>query len=284
MRFALCLLLVACKRDASPTVAAAPRTPDASTVDALAITSPCPVPRPSLGPGITVERWHVAHTTPAAGEPCIDVVRFDPARYALRVFTAEQGARPATNWATDERLVAVTNAGMFHDGGAPVGLVVAAGKPRGTDNDKFGGYFAFDPITRTLPAARVFGKSCPDLGGRDRYRSLVQSYRLLDCDGTAIAWQDSKHYSAAAIGTDRAGRIVLLHARGAFTMRELSAELASHDLAGAIFLEGGPEASLVVRGPDGTVERVGSYETGFVENDDNTAYWDLPNVIGIVPR
>ena len=100
-----------------------------------------------------------------------------------------------------------------------------------------------------------------------------------------IAWQDPKHYSAAAIGTDRTGHIVLLHVRGAFTMRDLSAELAAHDLACAIFLEGGPEASLVVRGPAGAIlERVGSYETGFVENDDNTAYWDLPNVIGIVTR
>jgi Phosphodiester glycosidase len=274
-------LLVACKSDAPPTtVAAIPLARDAS----LDVAAPCALARASLGPGIVVERWHVTRAAPVAGEPCIDVVRFDPSRFALRVLTAEQGARTAIKWAADFKLVAVTNAGMFHDGGAPVGLVVAAGTSRGTDNDKFGGYFAFDAITPNLPTARVFGKTCPDLAQRDSYRSLVQSYRLLDCDGAAIAWQDPKHYSAAAIGTDRSGHIVLLHARGAFTMRELSAELAAHDLAGAIFLEGGPEASLVVRGPDGALDRVGSYETGFVENDDNTAYWDLPNVIGIVAR
>ena len=32
------------------------------------------------------------------------------------------------------------------------------------------------------------------------------------------------------------------------------------------------------------VSRIGSYETGFVENDGNTAFWWLPNVIGVEPR
>ena len=58
---------------------------------------------------------------------------------------------------------------------------------------------------------------------------------------------------------------------------ELSKSLATHDLAGALFLEGGPEATLVA----GKLSRVGSYETGFVENDDNHVQWALPNVLGI---
>ena len=32
------------------------------------------------------------------------------------------------------------------------------------------------------------------------------------------------------------------------------------------------------------LERVGSFETGFVERDDNRRFWDLPNVLGVVPR
>lgn len=174
---------------------------------------------------------------------------------------------------------------MFHESGDPVGLVIAdGGPPRGTDNAKLGGYLVWDPTAPALPTAAVLGRPCANAADRARYRSLVQSYRLLDCEGRAIRWQDPKQYSAAAIGTDRAGRIVFLHARGAFTMTELATALAAHDLTGAIFLEGGPEASLVVHGADGTLERVGSYETGFVENDDNTAFWELPNVIALVRR
>jgi uncharacterized protein YigE (DUF2233 family) len=213
-------------------------------------------------------------------------VRADLTRYQLRAHS-EPAGRTATAWRDREQLVAVTNAGMFHAGGDPVGLVVADGHARGKDNPKFGGYLAWDPVDANDPAVAIAGSSCAgfDLAAlRKRYRSMVQSYRLLGCAGEALPWQDPKQYSAAAIGVDRDGRVTFLHARAAVTMAELSRALATHDLAGAIFLEGGPEASLVVRGATGSLERVGSYETGFVENDDNRDFWALPNIIGLSAR
>ena len=254
------------------------------TIDAAPVPAgPCPVANAALGPGLTVERWHV-DATPSVGEPCIDIVRADPTRYALGAFTADRDhARGANEWQREHDLVAVINAGMFHESGEPVGLVISDAKSRGVDNEEFGGYFAWDPA-KGSPAVTVIGRGCPNATERDNYRSLVQSYRLLDCNGGAIRWQDPKQYSAAAIGVDRAGNIVFIHTRAGFTMRELSTALAAHDLAGAIFLEGGPEASLVVHGATASLERVGSYETGFVENDDNTAFWSLPNVIALVAR
>ena len=279
MRMLVVLLVGACGRE--PKTSPAP-PPVVAPIDALLDTNaaPCPIADATLGPGLTVERWHVATATPIAGEPCIDVVRADPAKFTLRALSAER--QSAIEWQANTSAIAITNAGMFHDTGEPVGLVVSDAKSRGIDNEKFGGYFVWDAITAKVPPVATLGRPCPNAALRDNYNSLVQSYRLLDCDGGAIKWADPKHYSAVAIGTDRAGNIVLIHARGAFTMHELSTALAAHDLAGAIFLEGGPEASLVVRGPDGSLDLVGSYETGFVENDDNRAFWDLPNVIALV--
>jgi hypothetical protein len=151
------------------------------------------------------------------------------------------------------------------------------------DNAKMSGYFAFDPRDPADPPATIAGRNCKgfDLGAlRSRYRSLIQSHRLLGCDGAAMPWADPKHFSAAAIGVDRQGRVVLVHARAALTMTELAKELAALDLSGALFLEGGPEATLVA----GSLVRIGSYETGFNENDDNDVAWRLPLVIGFVPR
>ena len=283
MRVMSLVAIAACGRSEPKHAPVPAAAPIAVAADASTDTpsGPCPVAKASLGPGLVVERWHVTAATPAAGEPCIDVVRADPRLYKLSALTAEHGAQPATAWAKTFDLVAVINAGMFHDGGEPVGLVVTGDSKRGIDNEKFGGYFAWDPTSASSPPVATLGRSC---GDRAAYRSFVQSYRLLDCDGRAIKWQDPKQYSVAAIGTDRTGHIVFVHARGAFTMYELSTALAAHDLAGAIFLEGGPEASLVVHGKDGSLERVGSYETKFIENDDNTAFWDLPNVIALTPR
>ncbi len=289
------LVLVASCGCSEPKAAPPANTTPDEPVAAIAVVpssplAPCPVATPTLGLGLTVERWPIGakaavDTTPA----CIDVVRADPARFALRVLSAadDSAARSATAWRDAYHLAAVTNAGMFHASGAPVGMVVADGVARSRDNTKMSGYLAWDPVSAADPPVLLAGRDCAgfDLADlRARYHTIVQSYRLLGCGGEALPWKDPKQYSAAAIALDRAGRVVLLHARAPVTMAELSASLAGRNLAGALFLEGGPEASLVARGPDGELARVGSYETGFVENDTNQTFWTLPNVIALVPR
>ena len=78
---------------------------------------------------------------------------------------------------------------------------------------------------------------------------------------------------------------MLVHVRAPFTMKALSASLARPALGlnGAIFVEGGPEASLVVRA-DHSLDLIGSYEDAFNPHDDNYRFWDLPNVLGVVAR
>lgn len=262
-------------------------------------TVPAPAPPPveqppcagavRLGDGLTHER-HTLDALPAADvEPCIDVVRADLARYRLRVLTkASAGtSQPAPQWRERYKLVAVTNAGMFHAEGRPVGLIVEDGVAHAKDNKKFGGYLAWDPRSPSDPSVVITGRDCDgfDLGAlRARYRSILQSNRLLGCSGEALPWKDQKQYSAAAIGLDRAGRVVFIHARAPVRMTELAQSVAALGMTGAMFLEGGPEASLVVRGSEGELARVGSYETGFVENDENHSFWWLPNVIALEAR
>ena len=221
---------------------------------------------------------------------CIDAVRADLTRFKLRVLTAvhDGGSHPAPAWRDAFHLAAVINAGMFHTQGGPVGLIVEDGVAVGADNKAMSGYLAFDPRSPGDPPVALAGRTCArfDLGElRRRYRSLVQSYRLLGCTGDALPWQDAKRYSAAAIGIERSGRVVMLHARTAVTMSVFAKALVAPelDLAGALFLEGGPEASLVAHG-ERDLELVGSFETGFVENDDNRAFWWLPNVLALEAR
>ncbi|MEO8700292.1 MAG: phosphodiester glycosidase family protein [Kofleriaceae bacterium] len=273
VRFAVVVVIACGKPDPTPMPIVAAPVADAAVA--------CAARRVALPAGLVGERWTIA-ATPIAGEPCIDVVRADLAALALRAFT-DPKRRTAPAWRDGEHLIAVTNAGMFHDDNNPVGLVIDRGNVRGVDNPKFGGFVAWDPVAAGDPPVISVGSSCAgfDLAAlRVRYRSLVQGYRLLDCDGHALPWKDPKQYSAVALAVDRAGRLVFLHARGAVTMGELSVSLAGHDLAGAIFLEGGPEASLIA----GDLSLIGSYETGFVENDDNREPWALPNVLGLVRR
>ncbi|HEY5925761.1 MAG TPA: phosphodiester glycosidase family protein [Kofleriaceae bacterium] len=283
----LFLLLVACGREAGVASGAATLEPTPALAEAAAAgpPSPCSSTITKLGPGLTAEQAGLLGT-PAAGPPCVDIVRADLAHHRLRVLTAARDGRsqPAPTWRETFRLIAVTNAGMFHASGTPVALIIEDGVPLSKDNKKYLGYLAFDPRSPADAPIIFTGRDCENYSLDDlrkRYRSIVQSPRLLGCTGEALPWQDKKQYSAAAIGFDRAGRVVFVHARGAVTMSELSNTLASLDLTAALFLEGGPEASLVVRGSEAELLRMGSYETNFVENDTNQSFWWLPNVIGL---
>lgn len=280
MRCACLVVVVAlgCGHDAVVATSAAPG-------ESPKPKSPCVTDAIQLGPGLRSEQREVG-AKPAAGAPCIDVVRADLAHHRLRILSAARdgASRPATAWREAFHLTAVINAGMFHTNGDPVALIVDNGVALSADNKAYLGYFAFDPVAKTDPPVLVTGRDCPHFSLADlrtRYRSIVQAPRLLGCAGEPLPWQDKKHYSAAAIGVDRQGRVILIHARAAFTMTELAIAVGDLNLAGALFLEGGPEASLVVRGADGELSRVGSYETGFVDNDTNQSFWWLPNVIGL---
>jgi hypothetical protein len=283
----ICLALAGCGHPADP-IASVPAPAELARDAAPAPVDPCAAEAHSLPPGITATRIALGVAS-ATGEPaCLDVVHVDLARYRVRVLSAARdgGAHPAPAWRETYHLAAVINAGMFHDDGTPVGLVIEDGHALSADNAKYPGILAFDPRTPTDPPALATGRDCAgfDLTALEhRYRSLIQAPRLLGCDGAALPWADTKRYSAAAIGLARDGSLVLLHARSAVHMSELATSLSRLDLAGALFLEGGPEASLLVDG-DPPLARVGSFETGFVENDGNQAFWWLPNVVGVAPR
>lgn len=277
----ICLLLAGCSHSDPIAAAPVPVVHDAADVA-------CPVETRTLPAGITETRVELAATAATPGPACLDVIRIDLARFRPRLLTAlrDGGAHPAPAWRETFHLAAVINAGMFHDDGKPVGLVVEDGTSLSTDNAKYAGFLAFDPRTPGDPLAIITGRDCADFDLaklRHRYRSILQAPRLLGCDGAALPWADPKQYSAAAIGIARDGSLVFLHARAAVKMSELATALAKRDLTGALFMEGGPEASLVVDG-DPPLQRVGSYETGFVENDGNSAFWWLPNVLGVQPR
>lgn len=299
----LLLVLGACsghRREPAPVATVADAGPQATRVaDAasLPFTGAAPAagacdgrPRP-VGPGLTHERWPIDATPAIPLEACVDLVRGDLAHLELRVVTASRDgqARPVPRWLADLHLLAAINSGMFLEGGRSIGLLVDGAhvdQPR--DNRRLGGYLAFGPRAAGAPAVVITGRDCAgfDLAAlRARYRSVVQSYRLLGCHGEALPWADPKAYSAAAIALDRAGRVVLVHVRAPFLMRELSRALAAPalGLTGALFVEGGPEATVAVAG-DHPLLLLGSYETGFVEDDGNQEPWALPNLIALALR
>ncbi|MBV8759326.1 MAG: hypothetical protein JO257_18710, partial [Deltaproteobacteria bacterium] len=202
-------LLVAGCSHADPIVPAS--LPVAVARDAA--SAPCPVEPHTLPAGITATRVELAAHAATGGPTCLDVIHIDLARFRPRLLTATRdgSAHPAPAWRDTFHLAAAINAGMFHDDGKPVGLLVEDGTPISADNAKYAGFLAFDPRSPTDPPALITGRDCADFDLaqlRRRYRSILQAPRLLACDGAALPWADPKQYSAAAVGIARDGSLV----------------------------------------------------------------------------
>src|SRR5205814_2035657 len=148
------------------------------------------------------------------------------------------------------------------------------GVNNGQDNPKLGAFMAFDPIDAADPPVVLAGRDCPgfDLGAlRKRYRSIVQNYRILACDGAPLPWKDGKRASAAAVGLDKAGHVVFIHSQAPHQMTELARFIARPDLriGAAMYVEGGHETSLFVSAGAETVSEHGSF-----------GFFTIPNIIG----
>ncbi len=242
--------------------------------------------------GLTVERVRLPRAPRVrAGDRHLTVVRVDLRRYRLAVLSAvRDGApRPLDAWVRDFQLTGGINAGMFLPNRRPVGTLHDRGEVLSDRNPaRFNAIVGWDPRGDGA-ALGVGGAGCPEgrAGLLSRYASAVQGFRMMiDCRGRARPWPTQRIYSAAAFGRDRDGRAVFLHSRTPYRMDELSEMIVDLDLGvrGLVYMEGGPEASLIVRAPGARVTEMGSWEDGFNPNDDNRALWDLPSVIGFRPR
>ncbi|MBI5547609.1 MAG: phosphodiester glycosidase family protein [Deltaproteobacteria bacterium] len=230
----------------------------------------------------------------SVGDSTVTVLRIDPARFSLTLLAAAPStgsrSRTARAWVRNHGLAAAVNAGMFEPGGKPTGF---ARKGSAVLNGRWkAGYqaaLAFGPRKEGLPAVRILDKDCDgDLQVASAgYEHVVQSIRMIDCRRRNAWGVRKQRYSSVIAAVDTRGRLLLLHCRSPFVMHDYIAQLLSLsalDLQRALYLEGGPEASLYVEAGGRQVQRVGSFETGFNENDENRELWDLPNVIGVRRR
>ena len=244
-------------------------------------------PQPSwqpLSPGLELGRL---------GDPPITVVRVDPARYEFHILSAKtlglKGAPTAPEWVERHGMVGAINASMFReDHLTSVGYMRDA---KGTNNkswNKDNAVFLSQPRRPGLPPARIADRTCEDAANLAKeYRVAVQNIRMIDCRGRNVWAPQPRKWSTACVGTDRQGRVLLIHARAPFATHDLVAALLRLPLGleRLMYVEGGPEASLYVQ-VDGraAVSEMGSFETGFWENDANRVFWPLPNVIAFSAR
>jgi hypothetical protein len=252
----------------------------------------------ALAPGFELRAIKASRPS-RVGDELIVVARIDPKLYepALAISAAKDKQRhTARDWADREGLVAAINAGMFQASvaGPPVGFTRADGvtlNPVLTpDRAALAFGVALNAGGHGAPASapRILDRDCDNFGvaALSAYANVLQGIRLISCYGHNVWTEQAREWSTAAIATDAEGRILFVHVRSPYSVHTFAEMLKGSSLGvtRAIYLEGGPEATLFVHVGGVLVERIGSYETGFHESDDNVAAWPLPNVIGVRPR
>jgi hypothetical protein len=245
-------------------------------------------PWQALEPGLDLA---VLDGPPAgAGDRKITVVRIDPARFELRLLAAsapgEGSLRTARDWAYRVGASATINASMYQeDYRTSVSLMRTRGHVNQRRVSKDKAVLAFDPIVSGVAPVRIVDRECESLDEASaRYGTLVQSIRMVSCDRRNVWAPSDRGFSAAAIGIDRAGRVLFIHARTPWPTHELVKALLALpiDLMQAMYVEGGPEAQVFARGGDRELEWVGTFE-GAVGSANGRA-WPVPNVIAAVRR
>ena len=227
---------------------------------------------------------HAQAQIPASiGDRQLHAVRIDPLlhRFALLTSAATNTApRTAQQWARDHGLIAATNAGMFRASRLPVGFAKADRRIIQPTLTADRSVIVFDTAH-----ARLLDLAC-DTFKADAHDNALQSVRMMSCDGRNVWRREARMWSIACLAQDKSGRVLFVHARSPLSVHDFADTLKALplNLARIMYLEGGPEATLYASTGDKTIDRFGSYETGFNENDENAAAWPLPNVLGAIPR
>jgi phosphodiester glycosidase len=240
-----------------------------------------------VAPGVEVTRLQA----PRAG--AVTVVRVDPRRNRFSLQSAKlqslSSAPTAAEWISRSGAVGVINAAMYaKDERTSVGYMRDGDRVNNGGWSSAKGVFVAEPTGGGLPAARVLDRTCDPVGRlAPRYRVVVQSIRMIDCQGRNVWTDTTSQWGTTAIGMDRGGSLLLVHVAGPHSVHDLVDELEAQPLGltRLMYVEGGRQATLrVVVGGKTVVDETGGGGLASVLLGDKGSTGGLPNVIAFAPR
>ena len=248
----------------------------------LVCADPAAAPWTQLAAGVEYQARPFDHDKAKA---VLHVVRVDPnvATLTLGMASKDGSTHTASAWAVKLGMVATINAGMFStDHKSNVGKLVDREHVNNGDFNAYQSALVFNPKKPGLPKAQLL--DLDDKGAKElaaQYGTVVQNLRLLKGEGSSVWKPNGRAWSESAVAQDKQGRILFLFVREGYQMSDFNRLVLDSglDVVRAMHVEGGPEASLSLRGKV-KQDLFGSYETGFFERDTNNAQWELPNVLG----
>jgi Phosphodiester glycosidase len=223
------------------------------------------------------------------GDNLIRILKIDPKRFQFRLLnaSASPGSKrlSARQWVGQNGMVAAINASMYQaDKLTSVSLMKTFGHVNNRWYSKDRALLVFDPKKKSLPKAQILDRDCQNVDQlRKLYHTIIQSIRMISCDGKNVWEQQDKKWSTAAIGMNRQGDILFIHVRSPFSTHDLIDNLMKLpiQLKRAMYVEGGAQAQMFIHSGKNKLEFVGNYSTGASETETNSLAWPIPNVVGI---
>ena len=224
----------------------------------------------------------------------IVILKIDPRVHALRLLSAsahDRKPRTAKNWCNEFGLRATINASMYQN----TDLLKSTGYMRNYKyrnnpyiNPSYGAFLCFNPVDASLPEVQIVDRRLQKNWRSviNQYNTVVQNYRMIS-NGKKVGWpQRGEIYGSGAIGMDKDNHLLFILSRSPFSTHDLIQILLSLPIhiKSAMYVEGGPEATLYINVHDKEMVFVGTCGADIAEQEAFKSLQRIPNVIGVVTR
>ena len=219
----------------------------------------------------------------------VTFIKAAPAAYSYRLLSASENNNvrmTARKWCQANNLASATNAGMFlPDGLTNVGYMKNfshVNSPRLGTN--YNAVLAFNRMDATVPEVQIIDLKCQEFARlKDKYQTFIQGMRMVSCRQENVWEKQDRMWSIAAFGMDKSGNGLFIFGETPYSVHDFTQLLLALPISlyNAMYLEGGPEATLYFSAGGMEFEKVGKHQTGLSENGFQRTARPLPNAIGI---
>lgn len=245
----------------------------------------------TLGKGISLLETF-APLKSYVGDSKLTILRLNPDQLEFHVYAATHGdsvRKDAMEWADSLRLNIVFNAGMY-ELSKPLN---ARGFLKTFDHynnpnlaEGFNCMLGVGPKdTSKYNNIDILDLQCANWQtAKNDFEGYVQCLRMIDCNGGPMSWTRRKQSCSMLVAAkDPQGRFYLIFCRSPYSQNQMIAFMKEmpFELSHALYLEGGPETSLLVDVNEHCIQKVGSWISTSYETDKNNHFWNLPNIVGI---
>lgn len=245
----------------------------------------------TLGKGISLLETF-APLKSYVGDSKLTILRLNPDKLEFHVYAATHGdsvRKDAMEWADSLRLNIVFNAGMY-ELSKPLN---ARGFLKTFDHfnnpnlaEGFNCMLGVGPKdTSKYNNIDILDLQCANWqSAKNDFEGYVQCLRMIDCNGGPMSWTRRKQSCSMLVAAkDPQGRFYLIFCRSPYSQNQMIAFMKEmpFELSHALYLEGGPETSLLVDVNEHCIQKVGSWISTSYETDKNNHFWNLPNIVGI---